>query len=129
MKNTNFRKGGKISSHFNGLGTVNDEMVRERAREIAMINGRTDGDYIESDYQTAKRELLGMDENTPMEEQDNEKINAMTTWDEDPGSSGTKVDRVMPSDEQTVPERLVEEGSNEAYHDRMVLGSRPTDQA
>src|SRR6185436_7676757 len=50
---------GKISRHAQGLGTVTWDMVRARAREIAIINGRTPRTVLPSDFEQARRELTG----------------------------------------------------------------------
>ncbi|MFN7140857.1 MAG: hypothetical protein ACK4UN_16095 [Limisphaerales bacterium] len=111
---------GKISDHFKGLGTVTRDMVQERARELAMIKGHER--YTEDDWQEAKRELIGIHGG---ESPDDEIINALTRWDEEPGSAGHRVPHVEPFDEQALPDYLVEEGASEAEHERMVEGSRP----
>jgi hypothetical protein len=112
---------GKISDHFKGLGTVTREMVESRARELAMINGHAH--MTQDDWDEAKRELLGAHAYSDGDEEDT--VNVITRWDEEPGSTGHHVPNMEPSDEQTLAERLVEEGVNEAEHEQMVEGSRP----
>jgi hypothetical protein len=114
---------GKILCHASGLGTVTRDMVVQRAREIAMINGRPPNHYTRDDFMEAKRELTGEDPSFT-EDGDDEPMNAITTWDEDPGSTGHEVEHTVPNDEQTVGERLVEEGMSEAEHDSMVEGAK-----
>jgi hypothetical protein len=116
-----FRSRGRISDHFKGVGTVTRDMVEERARELALINGRGPNDYTESDWTEALRELTGVHSETAPEEQ---AIAGAKRWDQTPGSTGRKVPRVEPSDEQTYAERLVSEGVDEAEHTQMVRGSR-----
>lgn len=111
---------GKISEHARGLGTVTRDMVQERARELAMIKGHEH--YTEDDWQEAKRELIGIHNDVG----DDEPINALTRWDEEPGSAGHRVPHVEPVDEEVLAEQLVEEGAGEAEHERMVEGSRPS---
>jgi hypothetical protein len=114
---------GKMICHASGLGTVTREMVIQRAREIAMINGRPPNHYSRDDFLEAKRELVGNDAN---ESEDNEfdSLNALTTWDEDPGTSGHEVDHTEATDEQAISEELVHEGLEEAEHDTMVEGAK-----
>ena len=112
---------GKISTHFTGIGPVTDEMVDQRAIELARINGRTQVN--ESDRSDAKRELLVL--GNPASEEQEPTIAAVTTWDEEPGSTGRHIPNKPASDEQTVAERLVEEGVEEAAHEQMVEGSKP----
>jgi hypothetical protein len=114
---------GKLVSHAKGLGTVTREMVTQRAREIAIINGREPNHYTRDDFLEAKRELVG-NVATDDDVGENDSLNVLTTWDEDPGTSGHEVDHTVPSDEQTVNEELVNEGLEEAEHDRMVEGAK-----
>ncbi len=111
---------GKISDHFQGLGTVTRDMVQKRAKELAIIKGHDH--YTEDDFQEAKRELIGVHGNDAGED---EILNTLTRWDEEPGSTGHHVPNIKPFDEQTLSEYLVEEGLEEAEHERMVEGSRP----
>ena len=110
-----------------GVGTVTDKMVRERAVELALIDGRTAQEVSKSDLEQAKRELTGgsdMDPNEALLESAPES----ERWDPLPGSTG----RVMPvtsiddeDDEgRSVGERLVEEGVLEAEHDQMVQAAK-----
>jgi len=46
---------GRFTEQGHGLGTVTKEMVDKRARELALINGRTQ--VLDSDFREAKREL------------------------------------------------------------------------
>ena len=113
---------GKISDHFQGLGTVTREMVERRAKEIAIINGRAPHDFTENDWVQARHEMLGVQEIEEIEEA--EPAAALTRWDEVPGSSGHQVENEEVPDEQSIEERLVEEGVEEANHDQMLKGSR-----
>ena len=105
-----------------GVGTVTNKMVRERAVQLAVIDGRTAQEVSKSDWEQAKRELTGgsdMDPNEALLESAPES----ERWDPLPGSEG----RVMPvnsiddeDDEgRSTSERLVEEGVLEAEHDQM----------
>ena len=47
----------KILVHSNGLGVPSTDLVRQRAIELAQIDGRTE--YNEQDWQHAKQELHG----------------------------------------------------------------------
>lgn len=97
------------------------EMVERRAKEIAIINGRAPNDFTENDWVQAKHEFLGIQEVEEIEEE--EPVAALTRWDEEPGTSGHHVENETAPDEQTVAERLVEEGVEEANHDQMLKGS------
>jgi hypothetical protein len=114
---------GKMIWHSKGLGTVTREMVVQRAREIAIINGHVPNHYTRDDFFEAKRELVG-DDAPEFDDNEFEAVNALTTWDEDPGTSGHEVDRTEPSDEQVVDDELIHEGLDEAEHDTMVEGAK-----
>jgi hypothetical protein len=104
------------------MGTVTREMVETRARELAMINGRDPHHFTDSDWVAAKQELLGI---TAAEEDiEGEGVAGLTSWDEDPGSSGKHIPNNAPQDEQTFAEQLVKEGIEEAEHEQMVESTR-----
>jgi hypothetical protein len=122
---TSFRSQGKISCRSEGLGTVTDEMVRQRAREIALINGRDSKHLLESDWRQARIELIGTEHTSEAGEE--ESVSGQHGWREEPSNTGHHVGNVKPSDEQTQAERLVQEGVDEAEHEQMVEGSRKTE--
>jgi hypothetical protein len=113
---------GRISGRFNGLGTVTPEMVEQRAREIALINGRVAEDFSEADLDEARAELTG-DFATEEQREEEPGLAAATLRDVVPGTSGHKVAAKLPSDEQRVAEQLVQEGVDEAEHHQMLAGS------
>ena len=110
-----------------GVGTVTDKMVRERAVELAVIDGRNAQEVSTSDWEQAKRELTGGSDQDPNEAL-LESAPESERWDPLPGSTG----RVVPvtsidgeDDEgRSVSERLVEEGDLEAEHDQMVEAAK-----
>ena len=57
--NTNPQKQGVLTENSSGLGTVTRKLVRERAVELAVINGRSTQEVSQSDWEQAKRELAG----------------------------------------------------------------------
>src|SRR5260221_10271331 len=105
---------GRISAHSRGLGTVTQEMVLERAREIALINGRSPHHLSPLDLSEAKRQLPGEAIFEPSE------ANVPTTerWAPVHGSEGHSAPAVPPSDDQTENEGRVQEGNAEAEHAR-----------
>lgn len=122
MNNENLSE-GRISEHSRPLGTVSRDMVLERAREIAMINGRSRHEVLDSDFDQARRELLGDPDISPREEAV-ESVPESERWDPVPGSSGRKIPTFPEQDEETDNERLVQEGVEDAEHDQMVEGTR-----
>src|SRR5215212_16043 len=111
---------GRISDHSKGLGTVTQEMVRARAREIALINGRSPDHLSPADFSQAKRELMGQN----FVESPEDQIPASERWNPVPGSTGHQGVSVPAHDEQTDSEKLIEEGVAEAEHEQMVEGTR-----
>jgi hypothetical protein len=120
MKPTEFSP-GKISEHLTGVGTVTAGMVRERAREIARINGRSPDHFSREDWEEARRELQGI---SPGQEERVDLEPADTPWEGPTGGVGHRAETIEASDEQEVAERLVEEGAEEANHDRMSEGTK-----
>jgi hypothetical protein len=113
---------GRILDHFKGVGTVTPSMVEQRAREIALINGRTAEQFNEGDLEEARAELTG--EFATDEQREEETLDrAASLRDVVPGSSGHKVPAKLPSDDQRVAEELVQEGVDEAEHHSMLAGS------
>ena len=104
-----------------GLGTVTRKMVRTRAAELAVINGRSAHEASKSDRQQAQRELTG-DSDTDPSEAVLEAASESERWDPVHGSTGHKVP-VAPSDDEddegrSDNERLVDEGIAGAEHDQ-----------
>ena len=113
---------GRISDHFKGMGTVTRDMVTERAREIALINGRPPNHYNQDDFMEAKRELTGaMPE---VEEEEEGTVAGLVTWDEAPDAKGQPAKKGQPEDELSCATLLTEEGMEEAEHEQMVEGAR-----
>ena len=110
-----------------GVGTVTRQMVRERAVELALIDGRTAQEVSNSDWEQAKRELTGGSDMDPKEAL-LETVPESERWDPVPGSTGHIV--TVPSvdgeddDGRSVGERLVESGMLEAEHDQMLKAAR-----
>jgi hypothetical protein len=110
--------------HARGLGTVTEEMVTRRARELAETNSRPEGKPTPSDWNQAKEELMGGEH--PAMDVGTMDVPSSKRWDPVPGTTGHRVDQNEMDDEQTFAERLVNEGNREAEHERMVEASRDT---
>ena len=113
-----------------GLGTVTRKMVRERAVELAVINGRSAQDVSKSDREQAKRELTGEPDTDPKAAV-LESAPESERWDPLPGSTGHKVPVAPSADEdaegRSDNERLVDEGIAEAEQDQMHQASLKRD--
>lgn len=120
---TNPVKQGVLTEHCAGIGTVSRGMVRERAGELAIINGRAARDISKTDWEQAKRELTGEPTADPKEAL-LEAAPESGRWEPVPGSVGRKVPGAPSEDEdeegRSDQERLVEEGVAAAEHDLML---------
>lgn len=120
-------KTGLLTENSAGIGTASRKMVRERAVELALINGRTPQDASKSDWDQARRELTGGSEIDPPQEV-LESAPASERWDPLPGSSGQKIPAAPGEDEdeegRSDNQRLVEEGVAGAEHDQMLQAAR-----
>lgn len=118
---------GLLAKNFNGIGTVTQKMVLNRAHELAMINGHSPNQLLESELEQAKRELTGGSDIDP-EEAALESVPESGRWDPVPGSTGRKAPESLDEDEddegRSEDERLVEGGVQEAEHDQMLQAAR-----
>ena len=113
--------------HSTGIGTVTRKMVRERATELALINGRSAKDVSATDWEQAKRELTGEPDIDPKEAV-LESAPESERWDPLPGSTGhivpvTSIDG-EDDDGRSMGEKLINEGVQEAEHDQMLQAAR-----
>jgi len=124
---TNPMKEGALTENSVGIGTVTRQMVRQRAVELAIINGRSAQNVSKADLEEAKRELTGEPDTDPKEAA-LESAPESERWDPVPGSDGRKVPAAPSADEdgegRSDNERLVEEGIAGAEHDQMREASR-----
>jgi hypothetical protein len=120
-------KQGAFTENGAGIGTVTQEMVRARAAELAVINGRSEDNASVFDLEQARRELTGEKDIDPKEA----ILNAAPEserWDPLPGSTGHRVEPTSNEDEDSEgridSERLVDEGVAEAEQDQMVQAAK-----
>ena len=123
-------KQGILMEHSIGIGTVTRGMVRERAVELAQINGRSPQAVSNTDWEQAKRELTGQSEIDPRDES-LESASESDRWDPIHGSTGSKSPGASGEDEDeeglSDSARLFEGGVREAEHDQMLqaTGAKP----
>ena len=109
--------------HGTGIGEVTRGMIRERANELASINGRQPHETNSSDWDEAKRELTG---GPQLDSQQTflESVPESERWNPIPGSVGhekaASFDDNEDEDGRSLGERLSEEGVLEAAHDQML---------
>jgi len=116
-----------LTENTAGIGTVTRKMVRERAAELAVIDGRLAQDASKSESEQARRELTGEPDTDPKEAV-LESAPESERWDPAPGSKGRKVPAAPSEDEdeegRSDNERMVEEGIEGAEHDQMRQATR-----
>lgn len=121
--NTNPLHEGAFIIHGEGIGEVTLDMVRNRANELAVINGREPHEATKSDWDEAMRELTGSNELDPQQAL-LESAPESDRWNPIPGSSGHEAlvdfDDNEDVEGRSVAERLFEEGVDEAGHDQML---------
>jgi hypothetical protein len=119
---TNPLKQGLLTENSAGIGSVTREMVRQRAVELAVINGRSPENVSKSDWEQAERELMGEADMDPKEAK-LESAPESDRWNPAAGSTGHKIPTAPGEDEddegRSDNERLVEEGIQGAEHDQM----------
>jgi hypothetical protein len=87
---------------------IDESPIEQRAVQIARDEGRETPDS--SDRARAREELLAPNETLGDPEVAPELGGDITAWDEAPGDSGHRVERVMPEDEASIGKELVEKG-------------------
>jgi hypothetical protein len=124
---TNPLKQGSIVENSTGIGTVTSEMVRDRAAELALIDGRSAKEVSKSDLNQARLELTG-DSDADTNEEILESAPESERWEPVHGSTGRKVSEAPSDDEddegRSDSARLVEEGVAEAEHDQMLQAAK-----
>jgi hypothetical protein len=111
--NPNPLKQGVLTKNSAGVGTVTRKMLRERAVELAAINGRSAQEVSGSDWEQARRELTGESELDPKEAA-LDSAPESDRWNPVPGSTGRMAPVAPSADEdeegRSDNEQLVDEG-------------------
>jgi hypothetical protein len=113
---------GKFVVGAKPLTTVTQAMVIQRAKEIAVINGRNGNEFTPEEYDQARRELGGFP-STEATESEVAQVPDTGEWLGSAGDRGQKAPVRPAKDEQTVDEVLVQQGVAEATHHTMLAGS------
>ena len=109
----------KIVRGTEGLGTVTPQMIEERAHEIARSDGRNRPN--DRDRSNTREELTGVgsgSEKPPTQEEPGRD------WQMPLVSTGQKAPTLHPEDDENIPEKLIQEGVEEADHDQRVRSGR-----
>jgi hypothetical protein len=125
--NTNPLKQGILTENSQGIGTVTRKMVRERAVELAVINGRSAQQVSKSDWDQAKQELTG-EPGMDSKEAVLDSAPESERWDPVPGSTGHLVPAAPSADEddegRSDNERLIDEGMAGAELDKSLQATK-----
>ena len=116
--NNNRPNTARILVHSEGLGTPHMELLRQRAQELATINGRSA--FSEEDWRQAKIELHG-GHNHELTGSDEMGMSALVSEaDMVATDMGHHTENVHPEGDGNLGEELVAEGMEEAEHERML---------
>src|SRR6266513_121134 len=113
------RRKRKILSGTGGIGTVSPQMIEERAHEIARSDGRAQPNDL--DRTRAREELTGA---TSGSEKPPTREEPGRDWGMPLVSSGEKAPTVRPEDDENIPDKLIQEGVDEADHDQRSSSGR-----
>jgi hypothetical protein len=111
---------GRILRHGKSASEITDEAIAIRARELAIIDGRSANDVTEEDLERSQAELRGQHlPETTLE--DAVASGGLTRDPSEPVSiTGSQAPEQNEPEDQEIMERLVLEGVEEAQHDQML---------
>jgi hypothetical protein len=105
---------GRIEVRGNEVSAVSDELLQQRARDLAQEDGRTEPR--DADFKKAREELSGVTEDSAPEVPSGDEN--LTNWNESADTTGQRVDTSPPDQDVDVGLELVEEGVDEADQDQ-----------
>ncbi|HEY2615131.1 MAG TPA: hypothetical protein VGI42_05440 [Chthoniobacterales bacterium] len=114
---------GRIVVHGNGVGAPTPELIEKRAREIALIAERDPNQFTDADWDQAQRELMGT-ATTSAPEETRENAELTEEWSVVPSTTGERAPRAGVDDDETLGEKLVSDGLEEAAHDQMLAARK-----
>ena len=127
MKKNNLNRDLSNEVVTTGSPTVSRGKIRERAVELAIINGRTAAEVSKSDWDQASRELSGGSELDPKEAL-LESAPESLRWNPVAGSPGHQAIETPNEDEdaegRSETEQMVDQGVDEAEHEQMLEAAR-----
>ena len=110
----------KIIHHSEGMGTPSEETVRQRAIELARINGHET--FTDLDWASAERELHGGHTSNSHHEP-LEMTGIVSERDMILGDIGHRIEVVRLDDDDNLVEELFVEGMDEAVHEQMLAAA------
>ena len=109
------------------MGTPSADTVRQRAMELARIDGRETP--TEQDWKRAFLELHGGHHESNLYGEEGEMVGAITESDSVAPTLGRHVHQATIDGGESVGEELISEGLEEASHDRMLASRRREEEA
>ena len=105
---------GRIEVQGTEVSAVSDELLQQRARDLAREDGRTEP--TDADLKKAREELSGFTEDSAPEVPPGDE--SLTSWSESADTTGHRVDTSPPDQDVDVGMELVDEGVDEADQDQ-----------
>ena len=105
---------GRIEVRGNEISAVSDELLQQRAKDLAQEDRRTEPR--DADFNKAREELSGFTEDSAPEVPPGDE--SLTSWNESVDTTGQRVDTSPPDQDVDVGLELVEEGVDEADEDQ-----------
>lgn len=115
----NTKKPGRIQIHGSGVGEISDADIKQRASEMARMDGRSVAGA--QDRVTARKELENP--GPPPAPEADETVAPVELWSRAAASRGHRGVHVSLDDEQSPGEVLVNEGLEEADRDQRLSAS------
>ena len=108
------KRRGRIEVQGNEISAVSDELLQQRARDLAQEDGRTEPR--DADFKKAREELSGVTEDSAPEVPAGDE--SLSSWSETADTTGQMVDTSPPDQDVDIGLELVEEGVDEADQDQ-----------
>lgn len=120
-------QGARILRHGRRADEITQEAIEQRARELALIDGRSPREATDQDRENALAELRGLHLPDTLND-DGVGVGGVSHDPSDPVSLPDEWTPMLNEPEdQEVQERLVLEGVEEAQHDQMLAARRLRD--
>lgn len=105
-------------------GAITQADITRRARELALIRSNSE-EFTDEDLRRAELELTGGAEQPDIDDDEQTQFTATRDPSDPVGDHGSQtIHANQEDDEQTAPERLAQQGVDEAQHDLMIEARR-----
>lgn len=117
---------GDLGRREEGVGNVNDAMVRERAAQLAVLDGRQESEVTQADFDRAEEEIRAHLRGPTEQREVTQFDSASLQPDDAVGTTGREAAKPPYDTRQSDAEELVRQGIEEAVHDDMVESGKET---